>query len=517
MKKNKIILIVAIVIVSLLIILLGVGAYLYFTTDFLKSNQQLFFKYLAKNDTILEEFMQNDDQEVLNNIKKDKHVVDTEITLNLESNNTEIANELVPVRNFSIKSTAKSDPVNKKDSRETILKHLNEEIFKLKYLRNGDKYALTSDEVVNKYITFENNNLKELASKYGISDTSIIPNKIGEFNFEEYFYIDGELEKKINDKYSKLVLNQIPNNNYSKQKNVNISVNNQILTVNAYSLTLTEKQVMDIYISILEEFKEDETVLNLIFEKSNYIYEQSVADIEEVKDVIQNMIDSLNNIQVDEAENMIITVYEKDGELVRTELAFSQNSITFDPQNSSTQVGLIIKFNMQDNNELEINKLDLKQIEIMKERANDGNTLTVAATLTAYDASTIKVSVQGKVNVGDNVEEDVNINVNIANIMYLSAKVNTKTTPDSSVEIEDLTQDNSVIINDYTPENMASLMEQIGSRLQSLFETKVNQIITTYQNPVVTPPESNNGNNGIGKNAQNSNSNTISNIISNTI
>lgn len=517
MKKNKVILIVTIVIVSLLIILLGVGAYLYFKTDFLKSNQQLFFKYLSKNDKLIEEFMQNEDEQALNNIKKDKHVVDTEITFNLESNNAEIANELVPVRNFSIKSTAKSDPINKKDSRETILKHLNEDIFNVKYLKNGDKYALTAEEVVNKYITFENNNLKELASKYGISDTSMIPDKIGEFNFEEYFYIDEELEKKINDKYTSLIMNQISNNNYSKEKNVNISVNNQILTTNAYSLKLTEKEVIDIYISILKEFKEDETVLNLIFEKSNLIYENSVTNIEDVKEVIQNMVDSLNSVQVDETENMIITVYEKNGELVRTQVAFGENSITFDPQNSSTQVGLTINFNMQDNDGIGVNQLALKQIEIMKEKADNGNTLTVAATLMAYDASTIKVSVQGKINVGDTVEEDTIINVNIANIMYLSAKVNTKTSSDSSVQIEDLTQDNSVIINDYTPEGMASLMEQIGNRLKTLFETKVEQIITTYQNPIVTPPEVDSGNNEEGENIQNENTNTIGNIISNII
>lgn len=482
MKKSKVVLIITIVILSLILIGGGVGAYFYFTTDFLKSDQQLFFKYMAENGELLEALSDEGEQRALKRIIQDKYKIDTEAKFNLESNDEQIANEIMPIRNFKIQSTAKSDPINKKDSENTVLKYLDKELFVLKYLRNGDIYAITSDEVINKYLAFENNNLKELAAKYGITDTTAIPDKIESVDLEKLFFVDETLQKEIADRYSKVIYNQFSKNDFSRQKNVQIVVDNQNIVANAYTLKLTEKNVMNVLTSVLTTLMEDENTLNLIIEKVNILNENVTVNIPYIKLILQSLIEQLNKIEVTDNEALRITVYESNGKLVRTEFGIEENKVILDIQKNNTQQKAIITFDIQ--NDI-YNEVILEKIEIITEKLDGQNSVIMVLSL-EVEGQTVKVSVQSKTNYGDTVQNNTLLNVNVADIAYISAEFSMTVASDNTVQIEDLTSENSVLINNLSPEYMQNLLKQIGERLESLFNKKLEEIATANANLPLT-------------------------------
>ena len=68
MKKKKQIIMISIIIILLITIV--IGFYVYNCTDYLKTNQQLFWKYVVKNSDITEVFS-NDNIEQFKNKKND--------------------------------------------------------------------------------------------------------------------------------------------------------------------------------------------------------------------------------------------------------------------------------------------------------------------------------------------------------------------------------------------------------------------------------------------------------------
>ena len=60
MKKSKIIVIIILMLVLIMFALIGVFAYTMFYTDALKTDKQLFFKYLSKNTEIVENLKDTD-------------------------------------------------------------------------------------------------------------------------------------------------------------------------------------------------------------------------------------------------------------------------------------------------------------------------------------------------------------------------------------------------------------------------------------------------------------------------
>lgn len=505
MKSSKSKLIVAIIVISVIVIALITGVYLYFATDLFKGDQELFFKYLSKNGQVLETFTKNETKLNIN----DKYTSTSEITFNLESNDSQIANQTIPARNFTIKSSAKVDPNNNKDSRETTLKFLDKDLFTLKYLRNDDLYALTSDEVIkDKYLAIDNNNLKEFATKLGIADTTLIPDKIQSVDIEKLLSINEDLKKEILQKYLKVINNQIPKEKYTSKKDVTIVVDNKNVTTTAYSLELNQKEVIDVLTKVLDTLKTDETTLNIIVEKVKLIDNQTNITTNDIMNNIQELIDGLDDIQIIDDETLKITVYVNNGELVRTEITGGNDTITIDTEKNNTSERVIITL---DNSIIKNNTANLKKIEMAKQTSNDLDTIYAIVTLQTGD-EIIKISVQSKTIKGQDIQNTTFINVNITDTTYLTVKIDTTITPDSTVEVETLTKENSATLNSFTPQYIQNLSLQIVNRLKSLYTSKLEYINTTQQEMNMTndtQPSSDIENNTINDQTNNNTVNTI--------
>ena len=215
------------------------------------------------------------------------------------------------------------------------------------YFQQGScKFQKTLENIYDKYIYVENNNLQALAKRFGINSSSI-PNKIEKIDTYDLLYISKDTRKKIKDTYYNLINSKLDDSKFTTNKNVETSVNGETVKTNSYSLELTQKETYEILISVLETLKNDDTSLDLIIEKaekSNFkdSFEKSMNynsnysnlfgtstntpkitfDKDYLKQKIQNLIDELNDeLEYCEDSNKVkLTVYSYKGNTVKFEI-----------------------------------------------------------------------------------------------------------------------------------------------------------------------------------------------------
>lgn len=511
-NKSKLMIIVSVIVVIAVAIIMGL--ILFFTTDIFKGNRELFFKYAMQNNELIEVIENNNNYQ--ENLKQLKYTTDGEIAFNLISNDPEIANQTIPARNFKITYTAKTDNVSKRASSETTIKYLTRDLFTLKYIKNDDTYALKSDEVINKYLAFENNNLKELVKKFGVQDVTSVPDKIETIDIKELLYISEEEKNTILQKYMEVINLQIPKTAYTKRKNINITVKDNQIVANAYTMKLTNEQVTNLKRTILETLVNDDFTLNILLSKANML--NMNIDINTLKTKIQETINKL-----DESNNgdIQITVYESNKELVRTEYSDLNGSIVIDFIKSGNAKSVLITndyeivkenepvedtntivddeftsiedinnntiTNTEDNNTKNslINsdsKIKLKTIEIAKEEKDNSIEQVIIVTVN-IDDKIVKIATQSKTNSDLNngtIENKVVMNINISDETYFTINTNQSINISNDVEVEELNSTNSAKANDFTADYAIQLSNAIINRLQQLLQQKI-QLVTIVQ------------------------------------
>lgn len=516
-SKGKGKVIIAIIIIVLLVIAIGIGAYLYLATDVFKGNKELFFKYVAKNGEAFEMLVKDEPKEQIQRILQDKYTTEGIITYNLETNDAQIANEAIPVNNFSIEYNAKTDNTNNRESLQATLKYLTNDLFTLKYLRNDDLYALKSDEVINKYLAFDNNNLKEFASKMGITDTSVIPNKIETIDFEKLLSIDEETKNALITKFVQIINEEVSKENYKSQKDVTIKVEDKEITTTAYSLELSEKEIINIIIKLVNELKMNDTILSMIVEKVKIVDSTTILTIEELKYAMQEIESNLKSIEASEEKVLKLTVYVNSGNLIRSEISIEETKISIDyeqQENSSRMIilfevkngidGIIQDDTMMNDEIINPNLYNVMKIEVANKLQDNEKTEIVVLTL-GEGENTIKFSAQRKININESIKSNIIMILNITDTVYITAKVDETIKPVEQIEIEELTNENSAVINKFTPQYIMNLSQSIMKRLETL-ATQKSEFIKNTENT----------NDNLQNNSQESNNETVGDIPNET-
>lgn len=452
MKKKKSIIIILVVILIVLILTI-IGALLYFTTDLFKTDAELFYEYIAKN-TELAEMVKSKDT---NQFEYDKYITKAQIGFELTSSDVEIANESLPARNFTIEYNGKTDKQNRLASSETTLKYLSTELFKVKYIQTEDTYGIKSDEVINRYLALENNNLKELADKYQIEGD--FPDKISKDTFQKGFTEEEKIHLK--NTYWPIMQNNIPVEAFSRKREESIVVYNKNVVANCYTLTLSKTQVNQILIQLLENVKQDEIALNIILDRLSY------ETIEEIQEEIQNEIDKVNEDTQEIEEYLVINVYEKDKNLYKTEIIINQKQFTIDfDRNETTKRVLLTNQNLDLREEY-----NLESIEFVEAKESTTKQNIIILKMRNSDKQTVTISFQNKEN--DSMTSNMLINVNVNDETYLKIEMDKQIEIVEEIEIEKLDNKNSVKFNDFAPEYGLQTLEAIGTRLTQLFSEKV--------------------------------------------
>ncbi len=556
--RNKSKLVIAISVIVVIVIAIVIGLLLYLKTDIFKSNQELFFRYALQNGEILEDFVIYSQNEVLDNIKKSEHTTDTNFNFQLVSNDPQIANQTIPARNFSMNYSKKADPVNNKASSETTINFLTRELFKLKYIQDGNLYALKSDEVVNKYLAFNNSNLKGLAKKFELEDISKTPNQIEKVDFKELLKLTDEEKEYLYTKYINVINKNVSKEKYKKQTNVTININDRDIITNAYTLELTKQEWTNLTISILQETLQDNQTLNILLQKVTLINKD--ISLDSLETILQNEITRLG--QTSKMGSVKVLVYEKDKQLVKTVIVDDNNEgigITYLKNNNAIKAVLDFNYTYveepepepeapvddgyaviqdpnanQNQNEQKTEaweakeilknlmpKIDksiiIKDIEIEKQ-INDGQyESTYILTYTKGD-ETVKVAMTDTTtNNITNGEVDSNIVININNndTTYFTINAKTITKQTTGLVIESLVRENSATVNDFTPKYIATLTQQIVNRLKQLYNQKLEIVHTVQQEEQVpqtpTPEQTTTITQGNGNGQNNTNQITNTN------
>lgn len=473
--KNKKVLIISIVFFIILISIILVT--IYFTTDLFKGNKKIFFENLGKIEIVDFNFFnayKTSNKKITNNsnlstsnidiyksdINKETGVADVQKILNIKSNG---------LNNVDLKQSYKDFTISANDPKSLILK----------FVKDNNVYGIGIDNVLAKYITVENTNLKELFNKIGTENITQTPNTIPN-NVQEILNINEDTIKTLIDSYVLILRDNINEGNFYKIYNEDKT---QIIGV-----TLTQQETVDLLKIILEKAKDDNTFLDFALNKAQLLGYNQITN-ESLKAEIQKYIDELNN-----------QTYSSDKGFLKIELLKKNKEITnikiSGKYKENNKLDLITP--IENNYEISISVIEKGKIGV-NVKENEKKEINLIFTY-AYDENDIKIGIDYKTKNEDNKDNIINIQYQISNYqtdnitqnmtvslvaqeennfqINLSKEINIK----QDVQIEKLTTENSVKINGMSSEELSELFTAIKNRFVSLYADEINYIYNTIEN-----------------------------------
>lgn len=470
-RKKRNLIIVLSIITGLILIIGGILIYLNIATDIFKSPDEVFYKYLYQNGSIADVFDTDLLDRYYQRIENNAYNGTGEITIKTgmnddsESDTKEFDNLM---NNLKLSYTTKSNLPEKKQETEATIAYNDQEQFKFSVVQDNNNYGIKSDEVVYKYLKIKNENLRDIYTKLGVQNSESIPNQFNKIDYNIYKNMNAEDKAKILSTYQNVLNKGILSNHYTKQADVNLNFNGQSVVANAYSLTLTEEEISSLKISLLETLMKDELTLKYLVQ---FLQLDSSYTVQ-IKQLIQEKIDDLKREQIEKNENVRITVYESNMQLLTTIVEMPEANYTINNNVSETNQKVTIVKQSNDGNNinttvtLERNTSDNSNSFKMEQISTTGETTT--------DRNAITIKLNGNVDTG-NLELNVKLENLIGNKLNEINYTNKKEFS-SSVDIEGLNDDNSVSLNDMTLEEINSLYKSIVERIQYLYNEKLQNI-----------------------------------------
>lgn len=491
-KKKAII--ISIIIVVLVIFLIVGGLFLFLATDLFKSNETLFLKYAANQyDQLVSEVANAQTQDIINTSKQTPYETNATLTLNYEDKDGEAIEESEKTK---INITTREDKVNEKQYANVKIDYDKQNLIDLYYTKSNDIYALKWEEVVLKYfVGIENKDLKEFAKKLGVQNTENIPDEIKDIDYLSILELTEQEKQHIITTYSEVLLKNISKDKYTKQKGMPILKNGVNYNTTSYRLDLSEQDIRNIEIKMLETLKQDSITLNLITTKAKMMnLSENYTSINELTKNIEELIKEINLSQIDNSKGLSIVVYEYKGQAIQTELIFKNEmkiTITCD-KNNNTKIANIQIYNLSENDEY--NTINAK----MEATQTDNSTIVnLDVNIDNKETVSVVASNKGLASAGS-VQTTVGITSINEDGESIIVDYDAKTTYGKlTEEIVDLDKTNCVILNNYSSKNLKSLLASIGTRLSYLFEQKINIIIPETTQDLVPENTNTNQNNNI--------------------
>lgn len=481
-KKRRLILIISIVLV--LLILLTLFALVYINTDMFKSNKTLFMKYLGQNtqnmNGVYTQISQESDYE--KSLEQSKYTVNTQININntenlgtTEENTDNIINQL------KIVAEGQVDKANQYNYQRMNLYNGENSLLGLEYIQNSNTYGLRFSDLFQQFLLVDNNNLQELFSKLGYSNEEIsnIPNQI---DFEQLganqLEISEEEKETLSNRYIGIIENGISSQNFSKEENQTIEIDEKSVQVNAYSVTLTKEQLNNMYLAILEQLKSDEIILGKLdtlqakIDQFNQLSQNSDSSVEKstesLRDSFTNVIDETmsqinqNNIGQDETT---ITVYENMKNTVRTAIQTSEYEINLDFL--STNGENFVQFSEDNNSNNTTRTVSLTE--------NDSDKELIISTVEGGKESTTTIRQDREIS-GNTMKKNISARYEDSDNRveaYITQNYQTVTQFDEQMTLDN---ENSIKLNDLEQEQLQSLMATVSEGVNGKMTELQNEI-----------------------------------------
>ena len=433
------------IIVILILAIAGVFAYLYFGTDLLKSEEQLFYKYFGK---ALE--VENSDKlvEYINKRLTNNYEITGKYTANLQADADEQTNNgLDKINNARIEFTGKVDNVSHKNEHNFNIRYSDDVSFPFNFRSSNNLIGLQSDYVSSAYIGIENENIQEfLENTIGMQDASGFPDSLEMFSGNsnaQMKELSEEEKKHLQDTYLPIIQEALSSKEFTASEENSVT---------SYNVTVSQDDLNNIMQNVLNTAREDDMVLS--------IYEQATNQSRDVLiEAIDNFIEAQSNNDIS---------YDYDG--TSSDITIS---IEVDDAKNSTIVlkedGQEIRFGIRCNNEDIVCSL-----ETATQESND----RVYITLTIYGMSSDNVNTvleNGYITSTDDGKEQTYIYQYTSNVTF-----------NDNVSIEDFNNENIQILNDYGQEQVLPFLEQVGARIEEVNKNQMEELgLSEDQNPLI--------------------------------
>ena len=462
MKNKKI----SIGIVSLVILAIIIVAIIIIKSDFFKTPKELFLKYSFQNTKMLPEYNYNELIKQLAKIKEEKYETTGNITFNVNSqyaynDNYSIKQVKEEIEKLNINYKIKNINNDNKSSTDLNIKYDNTDLINIQLLNNNDRYGIKYNDFYDKYLYIENDNLKKVAKKLGL-DSNYIPDKIEVMSLYDLLYIDNNELKRIIKEYSSIVNEAINNEKFSYVKNVEINYNNEKIRTNKYTLKLTNKDLLDLYIKILEKLKNDDDTLDIIIDKINKI--GFYYSKENLKIYLQDEIDKYANYEVKE-ENIEINVYEYKNKTIRTELKLENQDII---------INLLDTDKDKEKAEILFNTQYGNQQKITLNKRVSANRTNYNIEIMYYDGTTFDFDIESEQIKNTNNIYEVKNTFKLGNSQFnITINQEQKTDYNKDVTIDEFNDENSVSLNNESSENIQRIFDEGIINLQNNISQKL--------------------------------------------
>lgn len=434
MKKKIPLIILAIIIITSII-----AIYLYCCTDLFKTPQEQFWSSLSKASKITGDKTYSEALNEIRNLKEKSYTLKGDAKFNISSTEEDEEVQKIADAFSKIQISYDMNVVGKENKEKGILNFDfdNKQVLSVDYLRDNDLFGIKIGEVYDKYISIENKNLKQLAEKYEVDSTEI-PDKIEFIDMYDLYDISEEEIQHINDLIVGTLKNEIPEECYSVNENVETDILGEKAKTKEYKIELSAKQIDDLTIKLLENAKRDEVILNLIVNKYNKVSMNTLAGKEKIAkdDLIKEIEESIKEIQEKPSKEGVIVsnFYAKDK--AKIDISTSKNNImNIELQKAGKETVINIGIYFDDE--------------------------------TASDTKTEKMRINGKVKINQTSNEKSNANIETqieTEDLKFGMNMNYEIEFSEKISIESFTAENSINLNNITTEEFEKEMEEIYYR-----------------------------------------------------
>ncbi len=342
-KKKKLILIITLSVLLVLLITGGVCAYLYLNTDLLKSNQTLFEKYIGQNLSIAKEFIKQKPEELIDVLNRNKYTSNTTIKATYTSGiGTTAETNQSNINNASINISSQVDKSNNYDYKNIRMSYNTEELAKVEYIQKDDLKGIRLDGIM-QFTTIRSENIDKVAENLGIEQETLenMWMLTQELNLDEIFNFTEEEEQAILDKYSEVIEKNTSKESFGKYNQSTISLNNTQAVADGYYLELTKEQYYSLLIELLNTISSDDIILSKIDNLENVAKQYGINSEKTYKEKFQEYINKyVEEIKSKNIGNEIfkISVYEQNGQTVKTIIETDEGSFTIDIYNENKSI-----------------------------------------------------------------------------------------------------------------------------------------------------------------------------------
>ena len=439
MKKKIPLIILAIIIITSII-----AIYLYCCTDLFKTPQEQFWSSLSKASKITGDKTYSEALNEIRNLKEKSYTLKGDAKFNISSTEEDEEVQKIADAFSKIQISYDMNVVGKKNKEKGILNFGfdNKQVLSVDYLRDNDLFGIKIGEVYDKYISIENKNLKQLAEKYEVDSTEI-PDKIEFIDMHDLYDISEEEIQHINDLIVGTLKNEIPEECYSVNENVETDILGEKAKTKEYKIELSAKQIDDIAIKLLENAKRDEVILNLIVNKYNKVSMNTLAGKEKITkdDLIREIEESIKEIQEKPSKEgvTVSNVYAKDR--AKIDISTSKNSImNIELQKVGKETVMNIGIHLDDETE----------------NVEEENNTTIEK---------LRINSKVKINQISNEKSNANIETQIeTEDLKFGMNMNYEIEFSEKISIESFTAENSINLNNITTEEFEKEMEEIYYR-----------------------------------------------------